>query len=118
MSLLQATPLATGLFNCVIGQSGGAFQLMAFKAEARNCHQSAEAIGADCVDAMLGDSADEMSLEALRAVPAASVIETTMQNAENQTLLCIAYGSPAIVDGEVILEEVQSIFNRGCNLMC
>ena len=86
---------------------------MAFRAEARNGHQSAESIGADCAAAMLGDSADETSLEALRAVPAASVIERTMQNAENPTSLCTAYDSLAIVDGEVIPEEVQSIFNQG-----
>ena len=113
VSLLQASPLAKGLFHRVIGQSGGAFQPMAFRAEARNGHQSAESIGADCAAAMLGDSADEASLEALRAVPAASIIERTMQNAENPTSLCTAYDSIAIVDGEVIPEEVQSIFNQG-----
>ena len=88
VSLLQASPLASGLFHRVIGQSGGAFQPMAFRAEARNGHQSAESIGADCAAAMLGDSADETSLEALRAVPAASIIERTMQN-------CLLYTSPS-----------------------
>ena len=113
VSLLQASPLAKGLFHRVIGQSGGAFQPMAFRAEARNGHQSAESIGADCAAAMLGDSVDDVGLEALRGLPAVSIIERTMQNAENPTSLCTAYDSLAIVDGEVIPEEVQSIFDQG-----
>ena len=107
MSLLQASPLATGLFHRVIGQSGGAFQPMTFRAEAKPYVASAESIGEKFGAALAGEDGDS-SLAGLRAATAEQVLATFQSDPAFSN-----YGSLAIVDGEVIPEEVATIFATG-----
>ncbi len=125
VSLLQASPMARGLFHRVIGQSGGAFQPMTFRAEATPYTGPAEAVGekfgaalaaagqpneggedgaAEAAEAEQGDA----SLAGLRTVAAEQVLATFQSDPAFSD-----YGSLAIVDGEVIPDEVATIFANG-----
>ena len=98
VSFLQASPRARGLFHRVIGQSGGAFGPMTVA-------DAAETTGAEFAAALAGDGGDA-SLSALRTLPADHVLATFLSNpAFSQAL--------GIVDGEVIPDELASIFARG-----
>ena len=122
VSLLQASPMAQGLFHRVIGQSGGAFQPMTFRAQQTAYGGSAEAVGEKFGAALAGagqaeesDGAGaaeaeqaEVSLAGLRAVPAEQVLATFQSDPAFSD-----YGSLAIVDGEVIPDEVATIFANG-----
>lgn len=122
VSLLQASPMARGLFHRVIGQSGGAFQPMTFRAEATAYSGPAEAVGEKFAAALAatGDADDtgegaaaeaeapDTSLDALRAAPAERVLATFQSDPAFSD-----YASLAIVDGEVIPEEVATIFANG-----
>lgn len=102
VSLLQASPLAKGLFHRAIGQSGGSFQPMTYLSAATDYSEPSEEIGAAFAEAMgSGDS----SLAVSRGVPAEEVLEAFA--AFN------IYDRLAIVDGRVIPEQVSEIFARG-----
>ena len=107
MSLVQASPLAKGLFHRVIGESGGAFQPMWYRDEATSYAQSAESIGADFAAALAGEGGDA-SLSALRQLSQEHVLEVTQSAPAFSN-----YDSLAIVDGEVIPDEVATIFAEG-----
>ena len=96
MSLLQASPLAKGLFHRVIGQSGGAFQPMWWRDKATSYAASAESIGEMFAAALAGEEGDA-SLAALRALPADHIMEVIQSDPEFSN-----YDALAIVDGEVI----------------
>ena len=105
VSLLQASPLAKGLFHRVIGQSGSALGPMAFRARSTPYANAGEAIGAEFARALAGDGGD-MSLRALRALPADHVLATFLSNS--------GFGSAlAIVDDEVLPDEIGAIFKAG-----
>ena len=107
MSLLQASPLAQGLFHRVIGQSGGAFQPMGFRDRMTAYGPSAESRGEAFATALAGEDGDA-SLAGVRALSADRVLEAYQAN-----LALFDYGSLAIVDGEVIPDEVATIFAEG-----
>jgi para-nitrobenzyl esterase len=87
VNVVQATPLAKGLFRAAIGESGGQFARVPTLAEAENGGAAlAKSVGAD-------------SLAALRAVPAEKL------NAVQ------AFRTGVNVDGYVLPEDVRSIFD-------
>ncbi|MCY4060697.1 MAG: carboxylesterase family protein [Gammaproteobacteria bacterium] len=105
VSLLQASPLAKGLFHRVIGQSGSALGPMAFRARSTPYANAGETIGTDFAQALAGDGGDT-SLHALRAIPADRILDTFLTNP--------GFGSAlAIVDGEVLPDEIGVIFTAG-----
>lgn len=107
VSLVQASPLAQGLFHKAIGQSGGSFQPMTRLAQATGYSRSAEALGVELGTAVLAENGDEVAatLADLRAVPTDDVLSTFLRFNN--------YDRMAIVDGEVIPEDVATIFARG-----
>ena len=107
VSLLQASPLAKGLFHGAIGQSGGAFLPMWFREKATSYAMSAEAVGEKFGAAAAGENG-ETSLAALRALPAEAVLAASAADP-----LFLNYDGLAIVDGEVIPKEVNAIFAAG-----
>ena len=107
MSLLQASPLARGLFHRVIGQSGAAFQPMAFRDRATGYAGSGEALGEQFGAALAGEDGDA-SLMVLRQLPAETVLEVFQSDPVFSN-----YDTLAIVDGEVIPDEVSTIFAEG-----
>ena len=107
MSLLQASPLARGLFHRVIGQSGGAFQPMGFRDRMTSYAPSIESRGQEIATALAGEDGDD-SLAGLRALSAEHVLAVYQANPA-----LFDYGSLAIVDGEVIPDEVATIFAEG-----
>jgi para-nitrobenzyl esterase len=107
MSLLQASPLANGLFHRVIGQSGGAFQPMWYLDQATSYSMPAEEVGQAFAEALAGPDGDA-SLAAIRQMPQEHILEIFEDNPEFSN-----YDGLAIVDGEVIPDEVASIFAEG-----
>ena len=107
MSLLQASPLAKGLFHRVIGESGGAFQPMWFRDKATSYAASAESVGTDFATALARDGGDG-SVAAIRQLPQEHVLEIFESDPAFSN-----YDSLAIVDGEVIPDEVATIFAQG-----
>ena len=105
VSILQASPRASGLFHRIIGQSGGLFGAMTFRDRPSVNGDPAEAIGASFAAALAGEGADT-SLEALRALSAEHVLATYLAN---PTLL----SALAIVDGDVLTDEVEAVFEAG-----
>ena len=107
MSVLQASPLANGLFHRVIGQSGGAFQPMTFRDRMTSYAPSAESRGEAFAVALAGEDGDG-SLAGLRALSADHVLEVYVNNPTR-----FDYGTLAIVDGEVIPDDVSTIYAGG-----
>ena len=107
VSLLQASPLANGMFHRAIGQSGGAFQPMWHRDKPTAYAATAESFGAKLGDALAGEGGDS-SLAALRALSAEHVMEVIQSDPAFST-----YDALAIVDGEVIPDEVATIFATG-----
>lgn len=105
VSMLQASPLARGLFHRVIGQSGGVFGPMTFRERSTPYAKAAETIGEEFA-AALGGEGEDASLEALRALSAEHVLATFLSNPAFS-------GGLGIVDGEVIADEVAAIFEAG-----
>ncbi len=86
VNVVQATPLAKGLFHRAIGESGAQFARNPRLADAEKSGVAlAKAVGAD-------------SLKALRAVPAEKLLEVQ------------SFRSGANVDGWVLPDEVRNIF--------
>ena len=105
VSLLQASPLARGLFHRAIGQSGGMFGVMAQRDIATPYTDAAESVGAKFAAALAGDGGDT-ALAALRALPADHILATFLSDPAFSSAL-------AIVDGEVIPRDVADIFEAG-----
>src|SRR5262249_4546883 len=70
VNALVASPLAKGLFQRAIGQSGGTFGPMTYLKEDRDGRQSAEKIGAAFAKVAGADS-----IKAFRALPAEKIVE-------------------------------------------
>jgi para-nitrobenzyl esterase len=107
MSLLQASPVAKGLFHRVIGESGAAFQPMWHLNKATSYAMSAEELGSQFGAALAGEDG-EASLAGLRQRSSAEVMAAFQSDPAFSN-----YDSLAIVDGEVIPDEVASIFAAG-----
>ena len=105
VSLLQASPLARGLFHRVIGQSGGIFGPMTFRDRSTPYAKSAESIGEEFAAALAAEGEDA-SLQALRALSAEHVLSTFLSNPAFS-------GGLGIVDGEVLPDEAAAIFEAG-----
>lgn len=101
VNVLMASPLARGLFQRAIGESGGSFSPMKTLAEAE---REGEKLAASLAPAPA--AADKPSpqsiLKKLRAKPA----EELLKSSESETVR-------AIVDGWVLPEEVAAIFTQG-----
>jgi para-nitrobenzyl esterase len=86
---LVATPLAKGLFQRAIGESGGQFTITRTLAEAEQAGSK------------FAESAGAMSLNALRAMPAAAVNSTN------------GFQTTPTVEGWVFPQDVMTIFKAG-----
>ena len=108
MSLLQASPLAKGLFHKVIGESGGAFQPMTYRDQVKSYSpMHSEAIG-EKFGRALNEEGEDISLEEMRGHS-----QEELMTAFNSDPIFSDYNHLAIVDGEVIPEEVATIFGKG-----
>ena len=107
VSVMQASPLARGLFHRVIGQSGGGFQPMSQRTSERTYAPSAEQLGLRFAAAVLGEGEDQ-SLAALREVPAAAILA-----AGESSPLFNTYEFLPTVDGEVLPADIGAIFAAG-----
>ena len=107
VSVLQASPLARGLFHRAIGQSGGAFQPMTHRTAPRTYSPPAESVGLQFADALLAGQEDR-SMAAMRGTPAARILEV----AESSPLFN-TYEYLSTVDGEVLPDDVGTIFAAG-----
>jgi len=101
---VQACPLATGLFHRVIGESGAAFQPMWFRDKATAYATSTQTQGGTFAQVLAGEGGDT-SLSALRGLSEEHVLAVFQCKPEFSN-----YASLAIVDGEVIPDEVATIF--------
>ena len=107
VSVLQASPLARGLFHRAIGQSGGAFHPMAHRTSAKTYIPSSESVGLEFAAALLAGQEDA-SLAAMRRTPAARILEV----AESSPLFN-TFEYLSTVDGEVLPDDVGTIFAAG-----
>jgi para-nitrobenzyl esterase len=96
VNVLQASPLATGLFVRAIGESGARFASTPDLHETRGREMSAESVGLELARAVHADS-----LAALRAVPAETLVAVPgLRTSEN-------------VDGWVLPADIRTIFADG-----
>ncbi len=103
---LVATPLAQGLFQRAIGQSGGCFGPMQYLKEPRNGFVPAEKLGENHLAKELGsDSADDV-LAAMRAKSPEEVLDAAARDpAQARTR--------GIVDGWVFPDEIYNLYADG-----
>ena len=107
MSVLQASPMARGLFHKVIGQSGARFIPLSALSKPRWGIPSGEEWGQRQASVFTG--ADESDLATLRALPAKSIMDTFSGDPE----LLLNFDRLTIVDGAVLPDEVNTIFSEG-----
>jgi len=103
VNTLVATPLAKGLFQRAIGESGGQFGPGTYLKDDKNAMPSAERIGA-----AFAKAAGAESIKALRAVPAEKIIDVFNNDAEGKK-----FRTQPNVDGWVLPDEIRSIFAKG-----
>ena len=107
VNVLQATPLAAGLFHGVIGESGGVFGGTGRLQEASLRGDSAEAVGERWIEGLLAaTSGGAVSLESMRAVPADAVVEFIRSRQA-------PFRTAANVDGWVLAQSVYETFASG-----
>jgi para-nitrobenzyl esterase len=106
VNALMASPLAKGLFQRAIGESGGLFSPMKTLAEAESegekLGRSLTSDSAPTKSQNAADSARQDTLKALRAIPPAELLKAG--NSES---------ARAIVDGWVLPQDVATIFAQG-----
>jgi len=103
VNALVASPLARGLFQRAIGESGGSFGPGTYLKEDRNGMPSAEKIGVAFAKALGSDS-----IKALRAVPAEKIVEVFNNDPEGKR-----FRTQPNVDGWVLPDEIRNIFAKG-----
>ena len=103
VNVLVASPLAAGLFQRAIGESGASFNRMAYLKEDRGGPASAEKIGVAFAKAAGADS-----LKALRAVSAERIVELANNDPEGKK-----FRTQPNVDGWVLPDEIRNIFAQG-----
>lgn len=107
VSVLQASPMARGLFHKVIGQSGSRFLPQWDLKMQKGNAPSAESWGRQLARKLSG--VDNPSLEDLRKIPAAVL----MNAYETDPALLWNFDALTIVDGQVLPEQLFDIFSRG-----
>jgi para-nitrobenzyl esterase len=100
VNTLVASPLAKGLFQRAIGESGGAFPHDAYLREDRNKLPAAEKVGA-----AFARAAGAESFKALRAMPAEKIVEVFTNDPEGRK-----FRTQVNVDGWVLPDETSNIF--------
>jgi para-nitrobenzyl esterase len=103
VNTLVATPLAKGLFQRAIGESGAFFGPMPYLKEDRNKLASAEKVGAAFAKAAGADS-----IKALRELPAEKIVEIFTNDSEGKK-----FRTQPCVDGWVLPDEIRNIFAKG-----
>lgn len=104
LSVIQASPMARGLFHKVIGQSGARFMPLPDLKQARWGLQSAEARGESVAQKITGQTAT--NLAAMRALDA----QTIMQGYSSDPAMRDNFDYLTIQDGAVLPKEVNAIF--------
>ena len=107
VAVMQASPLARGLFHRGIGQSTPAFSPMQHRTRDQSFVPAGESIGLQFGAALAGEQANQ-SLAALRKVPAEKVLEVSKSNP-----MFSGYDFLPIVDGEVLVEDLGTTFAGG-----
>ncbi len=107
MSELQASPKAQGLFHKVIGQSGARFIPLPDLHEARWGLPSGEGWGEQLAEVFSGT--DAPNLAALRNLSAQAILDAYAANPN----VLFNFDLLTIVDGEVLPQEVNTIFAEG-----
>ncbi|MBT3624257.1 MAG: carboxylesterase family protein [Gammaproteobacteria bacterium] len=107
MSVMQASPMARGLFHKVIGQSGARFIPIPDLTADRWGIPSAESWGETLGAKFTGS--DEAGLVDLRALPAQEIMD--VYSKDPQILMNFDYLT--VVDGAVLPKEVNTIFESG-----
>jgi para-nitrobenzyl esterase len=103
---LVATPLAKGLFQRAIGESGGGFKPMQFLTEERNGQQPAEKLGEKLAVSLGCDKADD-PLAAMRAKNADEILAAAAKDPMGLARARL------IVDGWVLPDEIFNIYAQG-----
>ena len=104
VSVMQASPLSRGLFHKVIGQSGARFIPLPKLKEATHRFDSAEDRGVKLGGMFTGE--ETSNLASLRKLTADQIITTFANDPE----LLNNFDTLTIVDGDVLPEEVDTIF--------
>ena len=107
VAVLQASPLARGLFHRAIGQSGAPFHPMRHRTREQSFAPAGETNGLRFGAALVGEGADQ-SLAALRAVPAERILDAAQSSRDFSV-----YEYLPMVDGEVLVEDVATTFANG-----
>ena len=107
VAVLQASPLARGLFHRAIGQSGAPFHPMRDRTRDQPFVPSGESNGLRFGAALAGEEKDE-SLAALRMAPAERVLEVAVSNRDFSV-----YEYLPMVDGDVLVQDVATTFASG-----
>ena len=106
-SVLQASPIARGLFHKVIGQSGARFLPLPYLKQPTSYAPSAEAWGQRMARAFT--RGEVLDLASLRKLPAKAI----MRNYENDQEVLSKIDWLTIVDGLVLPESAHDIFSQG-----
>ena len=99
VSALVASPLASGLFQRAIGQSGGSFEPTLHLSSSNGA--SAERIGA-----ALGEAAGAETLSDMRALSAAAVLDAFTREG-------LRFRSVVNVDGWFLPDEIHTLYEKG-----
>ncbi len=102
---LLATPLAKGLFQRAIGESGGCFSPMQFLKEERNGFPPAEAMGPSMAK-LLGCAEASDQLAAMREKSADEILDAAAKDPAQAR-------ARAVVDGWVFPDEIATIYAQG-----
>ena len=109
VNVMQASPLARGLFHGVIGESGGSFHPMAYLGENKPWADSAESLGVGLAKAagVTGENDAEI-LAALRAMSAQKVFDAFESDSAFSNYWVLGQ-----VDGHVLPAEIAEIYAEG-----
>ena len=107
MNVLQASPLAKGLFHKAIGQSGARLIPLTHLNKSTTYSKSAEELGLEWSKVMTGTN--NPSMEALKKIPPLTII----RNLENDPLYATQFDSLTVIDGNIIPEDISKIFQKG-----
>ena len=107
VNVLQASPLAKGLFHKVIGQSGARLIPLTHLNKSTTYSKSAEELGLGWSKVMTGTN--NPSMEALKKILPLTII----RNLENDPLYATQFDSLTVIDGNIIPEDISKIFQKG-----
>ena len=107
VNVLQASPLAKGLFHKAIGQSGARLIPLTHLEKNSPYSPSAEKLGVKLSEIMSQEKS--ISLEDLRNLSPISIIK----NVEKDPLYSTQFDTLTVIDGEVIPEDISFIFKKG-----